>query len=81
VDIENEDLESSPEKIFQYYTDEFRKKSQGAVIIEVIDQDHNLPELFNDLGVSLENADSFIVCYIFRVSAIARITKEEFLRT
>ena len=65
--------------MFDTYVEEFREKS--SIIVEVIDGEHNIAQLFDDLAISIENADSFIVSYIFAVSAFGRITKDEFVAT
>ena len=65
--------------MFESYVDEFKEKND--TIVEVIDADHNITQLFDDLAISIENADSFIVSYIFSVSAFGRVTKDEFVET
>ena len=80
VDIEDDsDTKSSPELMFETYVEEFKEKA--STIVEVIDGDHNITQFFDDLNISIENADSFIVSYIFNVSAFGRVTKDEFVAT
>jgi len=65
--------------MFETYVEEFKEKA--STIVEVIDGDHNITQFFDDLNISIENADSFIVSYIFNVSAFGRVTKDEFVAT